>query len=167
MTLKKNRSNKFTIGLCNTFKDNTKLRTLFFELDREHMDEYEYVNKVYQKNKLDYFVHKTGSGGFHFISPTMITKARWNKIMKLLKSINPKCPMTTLRVKPNKYYNEDQFWYFTYIEKHYENREHNSRMMCNYFNRIFKTHFKGALLDEIIIVQYPLPFVKEENVWIK
>ena len=98
MALKKNRSNKFTIGLCNTFKDNTKLRTLFFELDREHIDSYEFVNNVFQKNELDYFVHKTGSGGMHFLSPTMITKQRWKDIMKLLKTINPKCPLTGVEV---------------------------------------------------------------------
>ncbi len=166
MTLKKNRSNKFTIGLCNTFKDNTTLRTLFFELDREHMDDYEEINNIFQDNKLDYFVHKTGSGGFHFLSPTMIRKQRWKEIMSLLKPINPKCPMTTLRIKPNKYYNEENFWYFSYIEKHYDNLKHNSLMMCNYLNRIFKTKFKGELLDEIKIVNYPLPFVKQENVWI-
>ena len=75
--------------------------------------------------------------------------------------------MTTLRIKPNKYYNEDQFWYFTYIERHYDNKKYNSLMMCNYLNRIFKTKFEGRLNDEIKIVNYPLPFVKKENVWIK
>ena len=157
MTLKKNRSNKFTIGLCNTFKGSKNLKTLFFELDREHFEKYDYVNRVYQNNGLDYFVHKTGSGGFHFISPTMITKSRWKKIMIELKFINPKCPMTTLRIKPNKYYNEENFWYFSYIEKHYDNLKHNSLMMCNYLNRIFHTKFEGEVLDEMIIVNYPLP----------
>ena len=167
MGLKKNRSNKFTIGLCNTFKDNKTLRTLFFELDKEHLEHYTLVCQVYRNNKLDFFTHKTGSGGMHFLSPTMITKERWKSIMLELKFINPKCPMTTLRVKPNKYYGEDDFWYFIYTEETFENESCNNNYMCDFFHRVFATKFLGNQEDEIKIVHYPLPFVKEENVWIK
>jgi hypothetical protein len=163
--MKKGRSNKFTVGLCNTFTDCKNLRTLFFELDKEHLDQYSRICKIYDDNKLDYFIHKTGSGGYHFISPTMITKERWKNIMNEVKDVNPKCPMTTLRMQPNKYFGEDSFWYFIYIEKHFDdNYKCNSKNMSDYLNHIFKTKFDGLLQDEIKIVRYPLPKVEVQYV---
>ena len=108
--MKKNRSNKYTTGICNTFRD-SELRVLFFELDREHLIYEPEIHKLYKDNELDYLVHRTGSMGLHFLSPTLMTKERWKEIMRCYKHINPKCPMTTLRVKPNKYPDEDGIWY--------------------------------------------------------
>lgn len=156
MTLKKNRSNKYTVGLCNTFKD-SQLKTLFFELDKEHLQDYNYVNGVFRKYELDYFVHITGSQGHHFLSPTLMSKGRWHYIIQELKHVNKKCPMNTLRVKPNKYYQEDYFWYQIVEQRQFDNEKVNSMQMCNYFNRIWKTQFKGEIQTELIIVNYPLP----------
>lgn len=152
--MKKNRSNKFTDGLCNTFK-NIQAKTFFFELDDN--ENYERICNLYYINQLDFFTHRTGSGGYHFISPTLITREQWKELMNEVKSINPKCPMTTLRMNPNKYYQEDQFWYFKYVEKHYDNEFKNSKQMCEYLNRIFKTTFKGDIDTELKLVRYPLP----------
>ena len=160
MGLKKNRSDKYTIGLCNTFKD-SKLKVLFFELDAEHKEYYYKVKSVFVKDKLDFFVHKTGSGGYHFLSPTLLTAGRWHFIIQDLKKINPQCPQLTLRVKPNKYYNEDFYWYQIYEQMEFDNKDVNSLQMCNYFNRIWKTDFKGIIQTELNIVSYPLPFVNE------
>ena len=159
MALKKNRSNKFTVGLCNSFKD-SKLKVLFFELDKEHNEYYEQVTKVFMKNELDHFVHLTGSQGHHFLSPTLMSAGRWHYIIQEIKQINPKCPMTTLRVKPNKYYQEDYFWYQIIDERHFDNKKINSLQMCNYFNRLWKTEFKGEIETELNIVSYPLPKVE-------
>jgi hypothetical protein len=155
--MKKNRSNKFTTGLCNTFK-NIDAKTFFFEIDSN--ENYSKICQVFLDNKLDFFVHKTGSGGFHFISPTLITRQRWKEIMIPIKKINPKCPMTTLRMNPNKYYGEESFWYFKYIEQTFDNEEFNSKQMCDYLNRIFKTNFVGKVDSELKIVNYPLPIME-------
>ena len=158
--MKKNRSDKYTIGLCNTFKD-SKLKVLFFELDKGQTIEFNDVEQTFIKNELDYFIHKTGSGGYHFLSPTLLTAGRWHYIIQNLKKLNPKCPMTTLRMKPNKYYDEDFYWYQIYDEAYFDNEKFNSIQMCNYLNRLFKTHFKGTIETELNIVSYPLPFVNE------
>ena len=58
MALKKNRSETYTIGLCNSFKD-SKLKVLFFELDKEHSKNIDEIKYIFIKNKLDYFIHRT------------------------------------------------------------------------------------------------------------
>ena len=156
MGLKKNRSNKLTVGLCNSFKD-SKLKVLFFELDKEQIISFNEVEQTFIKKELDYFIHKTGSGGFHFLSPTLMSAGRWHYIIQEIKNINKKCPMNTLRVKPNKYHEEDYFWYQIYDEAYFDNQKINSLQMCNYFNRLWKTQFKGEIETELNIVSYPLP----------
>ena len=156
MALKKNRSNKLTTGLCNTFRD-SKLKVLFFELDKEHSEFYNVVKNVFDKYELDFFTHLTGSKGHHFLSPTLMTTGRWHYIIQEIKHINPKCPMTTLRVKPNKYYQEDYFWYQIVDQTHWGNDRINSIEMCQYLNHIFKTNFNGKINTELNIVSYPLP----------
>ncbi len=156
MGLKKNRSETYTIGLCNSFKD-SKLKVLFFELDRAHTHNLDEVRWVFIKNKLDYFIHLTGSQGHHILSPTLMSSGRWHYIIQDIKHINRECPMTTLRMKPNKYYQEDYFWYQIKEQKHFDNEKVNSLQMCNYFNRLWKTEFKGDIQTELNIVSYPLP----------
>ena len=75
--MKPNRSNKFTKGLVCTYA-NSPLRSFFFELDKEHKKFYDYISDFYNTEELDFIVHRTGGGGYHFISPTMISKGRWN-----------------------------------------------------------------------------------------
>ena len=74
--MKKNRSNIFTDGICNTLKDDKNLKMVFFELDNTNVNletwEYElsYFNiensikvvRAFNKFELDYFIHLTGNG---------------------------------------------------------------------------------------------------------
>ncbi len=155
--MKKNRSETYTIGLCNSFKD-SKLKVLFFELDKEHSRNIDEVKYIFIKNELDYFIHRTGSGGYHFLSPTLMSGGRWHYIIQEVKHLNRECPMNTLRVKPNKYYQEDFYWYQIIDQKQFSgNYGLNSNQLCNYFNRIWKTKFMGVVPTELNIVQYPLP----------
>ena len=154
--MKPNRSNKFTTGLCNTFSD-SELRCFFFELDKEHLEHYDTVIDVFDDYELDYILHKTGSGGYHWISPTMITKLQWREMMSQVRHINPKCPMTTLRVEPNKHPNEDMIWYTCMQSNWKGNIKLNSREMCFYLNKIFGTQLTGEIPTTLKIVRYPLP----------
>jgi hypothetical protein len=156
MTLKKNRSNIFTTGLCNTF-DGHDWRTLFFELDNPvSQSEINRLVDIYRENKLDLLIHKTGSNGMHFLSPTMIPKMQWKEIMIQLSDLNPKCPMTTLRVEPNKYPNESEIWYRSDCY-YYANPYYNNTSMCFYLKRLWQSQFFGFQRGDIKLVRYPLP----------
>ena len=174
--MKKNRSNIFTDGICNTLKDDKNLKMVFFELDFENHSSWNWnsffkVKKTYKKFELDYFIHRTGKG-LHFLSPTLVDKILYKKFMNELKDINTKCPMTTLRTKPNKYENEkDYFYNIIEIKKFSNNKKANCKEMCNFFNETFnKTekstflsipNFEGTHKGKIIKVKYPLPYPKE------
>ena len=159
--MKKNRSNIFTDGICNTLKDDKNLKMVFFELDKKSPLDMIYdivkVEDTYKKFELDYFIHRTGNG-LHFLSPTLIDKILYKKFMNILKDINTKCPMTTLRTKPNKYENEkDYFFEIVEIKKFPNNKKSNCLEMCNFLNETFNTNFEGTHKGKIIKVKYPLP----------
>ena len=150
-----------TDGICTTFEDEQldDSRLLFFEIDgllSEVAQDVETVLLQYVTNGMDVFMHRTGKG-FHFISPTIIGKVQWKRIMENLKHINPKCPMTTMRWKPNKYPNEKEVWFSG--KAHYEEKRErvNSIEMCNLLNKTFGTHFNGDISSTPKRVKYPLP----------
>lgn len=168
--MKPGRSNQFTTGLCNTFKGTTA-KTLFFELDHydpiteihENREQYHIkINKVrdvYEFYQLDYMTHKT-QNGIHFLSPTILSKEKWKKVIDELRDLNRKCPMNTLRVEPNKYPNESEFWYRVESKVWDYNQPINSSNMCNYLNKIFgRLIFVGnpEMDYDLKIVRYPLP----------
>ena len=183
--MKKNRSNIFTDGICNTLKNDKNLKMVFFELDfieemgipksigylKLNTEYFKKVIETYEKFELDYFIHRTGNG-FHFLSPTLIDKILYKKFMDILKDINVSCPMSTLRVNPNKYENEKDYfykiieikkfiqkkWYDNNIRKHFSNnKKSNCLEMCNFLNETFNTDFEGTHKGKIIKVKYPLP----------
>ena len=108
-TLKKNRNGPWTRGLAITNKTND-LRFCFFEIDKPQSGYFFRILGIYQQFGLDVCTHRTGNG-LHFISPTLVSKEAWKAFHKELKSINPKCPMTTLRIESNKYPNEAEIWF--------------------------------------------------------
>jgi len=165
--MKKNRSNTFTDGICNTLKNDKNLKMVFFELDynseiKNHTlfsfsKQFDKIKNTYEKFELDYFIHRTGNG-YHFLSPTLIDKILYKKFMNCLSDINTKCPMTTLRTKPNKYENEkDYFYNIVEIKKFSNNKKANCLEMCNFLNETFNTNFEGSHKGSIIKVKYPLP----------
>ncbi len=160
--MKQNRSNRFTKGLVCTLADSDS-RFFFFELDKEHREFFQHICDFYGDNDLDYIVHRTGGGGFHFISPTMISKEGWKRLHTALGPINPKCPMTTLRVEPNKYPNEDQIWYRSKVEKwNCRSPQENNYQLVTYLNKIFGSDFVGTGAGEIKFTRYPLPLKEGE-----
>ena len=168
--MKKNRSNIFTDGICNTLKNDKNLKMVFFELDFDIYHKISFysfvkIQKTYDKFELDYFIHKTGNG-CHFLSPTLIDKILYKKFMNILKDINTACPMTTLRTKPNKYENEkDYFYNIIDINKFPNNKKSNCKEMCNHLNSLFQTDFEGTHKGKIIKVKYPLPLKNINGVY--
>ena len=156
--MKKNRSNRFTEGLAITNKTNNG-RFFFFELDKPFNQVFfDRILDVYRCFHLDVLVHRTGNG-WHWISPTLLSKEGWKIIHLLLKDINKKCPMTTLRIAPNKYPNEKDYW-FNASHWHFHDNDLNSNSieLTNLLNVWFKTDFrKGAIVTELKRVRYPLP----------
>jgi hypothetical protein len=157
--MKPNRSNKFTQGLVCTYEDTTQ-RSFFFELDSEHREYFQEVCDFYCAEELDFIVHRTGGGGFHFISPSLMSKGRWKFLHEQLKGINPKCPMTTLRIQPNKYPNEELVWYNSHVEKYNNVPAWNSKELCTYLNKIFGCKLEGTSHAQFKLVRYPLPLGK-------
>ncbi len=156
LNLKKNRSNKYTTGLVITNKTNDQ-RFLFFELDKPINPDDKYgVIDVYRRYGLDLLIHRTGDG-IHFISPTPIDVETWKKAMKLLKNINKKCPMTTLRWLPNKHPNEEQIWYSTEHWYHAGSNRGNSDQLSKLLNKQFNSSFEGIVDTDLKFVRYPLP----------
>ena len=159
--MKPNRSSRYTEGLVCTFTDSDS-RVFFFEVDKEDRDEFAGINEFYNFHKLDFVVHRTGSGGYHWLSPTMITKEKWRELHKELKHINVKCPMTTLRISPNKYPREEIIWYNSHVEKDNSFERANNKEMSNLLNHIFGCGFIGVGAGGVKRVRYPLPLEEGE-----
>ena len=160
--MKSNRSKRFTTGLVCTFKD-TDLRVFLFEVDRKDKNRFLEINEFYRANNLDFVVHKTGSGGYHWLSPTMITKEFWKELHKQLQHINPECPMTTLRIEPNKYIGEENTWYNTADERWNTDRySENSEEICQLLNHIWGAELIGTGKGQHKQVKYPLPLREGE-----
>ncbi len=154
--MKKNRSNKYTQGLVITNNTNDK-RFLFFELDNPfNQGDYDKVLGIYRNNGLDVLVHRTGNG-LHFLSPTLIKLETWKALISLLKGINKKCPMTTLRVLPNKWPNEESIWWANECWGNIDNSRNNSNELSNWLKQKFHCPFEGEISTELKFVRYPLP----------
>ena len=156
-TLKPNRSNIFTDGLCNTFTNHEGHRSLFFELDNPSGSDIIRVIESYVYYRLDFVAHLTG-GGIHFLSPTVLIKEDWKEAISTLKDLNTKCPMTTLRTQANKHENEASYFYKPlYSSRSLANYSRNSMQLCKILNDLFRMDFAGIVDAEPKKVRYPLP----------
>ena len=162
--MKTNRSNRFTQGIVITNNTNDK-RFLFFELDHPITPEQKQkVLDVYRSFGLDVLWHRTGNG-IHFLSPTLITLETWKEAIALLKDINKKCPMTTLRWLDNdgikrgewKYPFEPEIWFTNEFRSDPLNIRRNSDELSNELNQKFHSDFMGNVSTELKFVRYPLP----------
>ncbi len=156
-TLKKNRHGPWTRGLAITNKTNN-LRFCFFEIDKAHIPALSRILGTYKFFRLDVCTHRTGAG-LHFISPSLIKLETWKNFHEVLKDINPKCPMTTLRIEANKYPNENQIWFCS--------QWHNfavsgrcSLELLNLLRKWFHLYCSTPAIPEhtdLKFVRYPLP----------
>ena len=155
---------KMTMGLTSTLSPNDEkyenFRFFFFETDAPfNNNDYQRIISVYARNALDVLIHQTGGGGLHFLTPTLVTKDLWKELMDEVKDINTKCPMITLRTKPNKYVDEASVWYKSTGGYCGEATEFlNVEELCFLLNKWFGSKFKSKGLHGLLrFVKYPLP----------
>ena len=159
--MKSNRTNNYTTGVCDIIDNDRNKRFCFFEIDVLGDPQlYFRICECYKTFNLDYIVHRTHLG-WHWLSPTIVDLITWKAFHRTLEDVNKKCPMTCLRVEPNKYPNEDLVWYLHY----YGIRGlqlNNCIEMCDYLNHIWhgEQRFNGVIHGKIKIVRYPLPLVR-------
>lgn len=99
----------WTTGIFNIPKGCPQSRYLFFEIDTKDAEIFSKVINHYFHNGLDCYWHETANG-FHFYSLAPIDKQTHWQLIRYLKPLNPLCPLTTLRILPNKYENEEPLW---------------------------------------------------------
>jgi hypothetical protein len=144
-----------TLGLINQIDRNTEKKLFFFETDIDDSNIHNLILSVYKKYNLTVLFHKTGSGGKHYLSPTIIDIKTWKEAHLQLKEINPKCPMICLRVKPNKYSNEAEYFYRHEIQNNsLDTWDKNSETICNFLNKIFGSKLIGRLEGDLQTVKY-------------
>ena len=155
---------KYTTGLTSTLSPNDKLfrthRFFFFEVDQASDDNIDRIDELYSDYQLDYVRHRTGggAGSYHWVSPTLISKTEWKKMINEVKDINIKCPQTTMRVEPNKYPNEENIWYSHIVGRHaVDPITNNSDALTNRINFWFQEDLQGKQPTIIRFVKYPLP----------
>lgn len=84
------------------------MRYPLFELDTEkHFDK---IMDAYSELRLPVYAHRT-MRGYHFISLVALHKDCYANWIQPLMHYNPKCPMVTLRIRPNKWVNEDKVFF--------------------------------------------------------
>lgn len=89
------------------YKTIPDMRYPYFELDSGRG--MAIVLRSYSDLHFPVFVHRT-MRGYHFLSPIAMSTDDYLKWLKPLIHFNPKCPMVTLRIKPNKWIGETELW---------------------------------------------------------
>jgi hypothetical protein len=106
----------WTSGITNVpLGTNRSARYTFFELDTKDLDKLHFVLDVYRANLGSVYVHELLSG-YHFYNFTPIDKVAHGRIVNIMKFLNPFCPLTVLRIIPNKWQNEGKYWSKGYVE---------------------------------------------------
>ena len=139
------------------FKAIPDARFCLFELDEVgKTDKWFPILQAYADMYLDVLVHRTGRG-WHWLSPTIVTKDQWKQFHARIKHINRECPMLTMRMEPNKYPNESTIWYISSAFMYGDDAKRNSKNFATYLNKLFGCNFKGDVEGDIELVHYPLP----------
>lgn len=102
----------------------TTYRYLFFEIDNKEPANIESILSVYRFLKLPVYCHET-MRGYHFLSVRPVEFHVWNMAISQLQGYNPAYPPITLRINPNKYAGEEE--YFSkdrIISEHYHSDTH-------------------------------------------
>lgn len=141
-----------TIGLVHQIDQNKNKKLVFFEIDTKEPELINLILSTYSFFKLDVVYHQT-QNGYHFLSPTLVNLETWKEFQTVLKDINVKCSMTTLRIKGNKYPNESSFFYKSETKINTIPSK-NIRSVCNLLNKVFQSNLQGELDGDLELVRY-------------
>ncbi len=160
----KGRSNNWTRGLSVTNLTN-KARFFFFEIDFPFIEaHHRKIVETYAKYGIDLLIHRSFNG-VHYLSSSLLSKQGWKMVLSELQEINPKFPALCLRMKPNKYPNEESIWYNKSVAVYNnENPEMtNSLELSQLLNKMFGSKFKGMVHTELKFVNYKMPFITAKH----
>ena len=153
----------WTTGILNIPVGEPQSRFLFFEIDTKDSDIFTIVANSYHNAGLDVYWHETGKG-YHYYSLNVIDKYTHWQLVRELKPLNMLCPLTTLRIKANRYVDEIGIW------------KHGNILLSDYATNDIYTQVARAKLAELKLwiehqsiglikkhystVKYPFPEVK-------
>ena len=170
MSTAKVRSDVWTKGItCDLEKSDPnykKLRFLFFEMDSPILTrDTELIDGVFRVNRIPFLRHRTGNG-LHWFGTKLLSIQAWKNAIELLKHLNKKCPMTTLRWKNNKYESEKDLWFSAFIGNYSNNYgDLYSVELSNLLNTTFSIgdphKFKGNTETKLGFVNYRIKYDTE------
>ena len=147
-------------GLVNQIDKDRNKKLFLFEIDHYNLDEVDLILETYEKFNLNCVYHRTGSGGYHFLSNTLLDLKTWKLIHSELIHLNRRCPMITLRIQAGKggiYPNEDRFFYKSGVKINCKDPSKNVKSITLLLNKMFDFDPRlpqADLLGEHQIVKY-------------
>lgn len=125
------------------------MRYPYFELDSEKgMD---IVLKSYKTLRIPVYVHRT-MRGYHFLSTVSMSADEHLIWIKPLMHLNPKCPMVTLRIKPNKWVGESEVFNQFDIHENHANTDQISRLIE--LQQMITKQYIGLLQNKYYLLRY-------------
>lgn len=125
------------------------MRYPLFEIDSDKG--YKIIHNAYEELRLPVYVHKT-MRGYHFISLVALHKDCYSQWIKPLMKYNPKCPMVTLRIRPNKWVDEYRIFFNGAI--HTNGAGDMAISQLEEFKGLFEKCNYNALREKYYIVNY-------------
>lgn len=106
-------------------------RYFLWELDGQEY--YNTIVELYNKLHLPVYIHRS-MRGWHFISIKPIEFKLWKQLTEQIQYTNPTFPRITLRVKPNKYLEEEKIFNDGFIMGNYHSDTHQLRNWIEHGN---------------------------------
>lgn len=125
------------------------MRYPYFELDSSRG--LVTVLQSYRERKIPVYVHQT-MRGYHFLSTVSMTTNDYLEWIKPLMHLNPKCPMVTLRIKPNKWVGETDLWQRYDIHDNNCDKEQLNRLIE--LQQMVTKQYIGLLQNKYYLVRY-------------
>lgn len=150
-----------TKGILNIPKGDSSTLYLLFEVDNKVLTTVRNIDRIYRLYNLSFYRHIT-MFGWHWFSFRKLPKEEYNDILKNeLKKYNPDCPLTTLRVKTNKWIEEKTVWKEGYFDFTYA--KGNEIAELKEFKRMLDNQFLALMSMKYRTVMYPFDEKKEKE----
>lgn len=88
----------------------TAWRYPMFETDDKTKEHFDIMLEHYKVWNIPVYYHES-MRGWHWLSVKPMHQSSYETFINEIKYINPDCPLTTIRIKPNKWIDEDKIWH--------------------------------------------------------